>query len=362
MTPSTPTSPTSPPEAASAAPATNGTPPGTPPSRQVDLRLAALHLRTGSFALARAELETMAGSGTLDDDGLLDLAEVRWRTGDLPGAGEAAAAFLTSGRESVLALVIAAEATAALGRPGEARRLAGRAMEAADGPLEPLFAGLSRSPIWPQDPADPAEPAGRFFADEGGRVANRAAGRAMTAPPGVGARATNGPKGGGEPVGSQGEIAAQASSQGPEEAVPASLWDAHLHGAHPHAALPPPDMPNGATVLDAARRAMETGDLEAAAVQLALVLRVSPGLAPAVLDIAGSTAGAELDLIRGDAYRLVGHEAEAQRAYASAIATLGGAAAAPSQPAASVPPAVPVAPAETPREPEPPVADPPDAP
>jgi predicted negative regulator of RcsB-dependent stress response len=120
-------------------------------------------------------------------------------------------------------------------------------------------------------------------------------------------------------------------------------------------------MPNGATVLDAARRAMEAGDLEAAAVQLALVLRVSPGLAPAVLDVAGSTAGAELDLIRGDAYRLVGHEAEAQRAYASAIATLGGAAA-PSQAAASVPPVVPIAPAESPREPEPPAADPPETP
>jgi hypothetical protein len=115
-------------------------------------------------------------------------------------------------------------------------------------------------------------------------------------------------------------------------------------------------MPNGATVLDAARRAMETGDLEAAAVQLALVLRVSPALAPAVLDVAGSTGGAELDLIRGDAYRLVGHEAEAQRAYASAIATLAGAAA-PSQAAASVPPAVPVAPAESPREPEPSAGD-----
>jgi hypothetical protein len=324
----------------------------------VDLRLAALHLRTGSFALARAELETMAGNGTLDDDGLLDLAEVRWRTGDLPGAGEAAAAFLTSGRESVLALVIAAEATAALGRPGEARRLAGRAMEAADGPIEPLFAGLSRSPIWPQDPADPAEPAGRFFADEGGRRA----GRTVAAPAGAGAGTTNGPEGSAEPVGSRGDMAAQASGQGPDEAVPASLWDAHLHGAHPHAALPPPDMPNGATVLDAARRAMETGDLEAAAVQLALVLRVSPGLAPAVLDVAGSTAGAELDLIRGDAYRLVGHEAEAQRAYASAIATLGRAAAGTSQAAASVPPAVPVAPAEPPGEPKPSAAETPDAP
>jgi hypothetical protein len=346
MTPSPPASPETPHDATSTA-ATG------PPPRPVDLRLAALHLRTGSYALARAELETMAGNGTLDDDGLLDLAEVRWRTGDLPGAGEAAAAFLTSGRDSVLGLVIAAEATAALGRPGEARRLAGRAMEAADGPLEPIFAGMSRSPIWPQDPADAAEPAGRFFADEGGRPTGRAAGVAA----GPTAGATNGRPGGtnvrpgateqaARPLGE----ASEGSSEVPGEALPASLWDAHLHGAHAHAALPPPDMPNGPTVLDAARRAIEAGDHEAAAVQLALVLRVSPGLAPAVLDVAGSTAGAGLDLIRGDAYRLVGHEAEAQRAYASAASVL----ASPGGPtAATVPPAAPVphAEADEPTEP-----------
>jgi len=57
----------------------------------------------------------------------------------------------------------------------------------------------------------------------------------------------------------------------------------------------------------------------------------------------------------------VGHEAEAQRAYASAIGTLGSAAA-HSRAAASVPPAVPVAPAESPREPESPAADPPETP
>ena len=34
----------------------------------------------------------MAGDGALDDEAIIDLAEVRWRTGDLAGAGEAAAA------------------------------------------------------------------------------------------------------------------------------------------------------------------------------------------------------------------------------------------------------------------------------
>ncbi len=266
----------------------------------------------------------MAGNGTLDDDGLLDLAEVRWRTGDLPGAGEASAAFLTSGRESVLALVIAAEATAALGRPGEARRLAGRALEAADGPLEPLFAGLPRSPIWPQDPADPAEPAGAFFGDEGSRPAGRATAGA------VGATA-----GAVRPTDTRPVTTDEAGMPG--EALPASLWDAHLHGAHPHAALPAPALPDGPTALDAARRALDAGKAQDAVVQLGIVLRVSPALAPAVLDVAGSTAGAGFDLIRGDAYRLVGHEAEAQRAYASAASTLAGAGASGPIPPAAEP-------------------------
>ena len=66
----------------------------TPTSAAADLVLARLHLRLGSLGLARAELETMAGRNGLDDEGIRDLAEARWRTGDLPGAGEAAAAYL----------------------------------------------------------------------------------------------------------------------------------------------------------------------------------------------------------------------------------------------------------------------------
>ena len=46
----------------------------------------------------------------LDDDGLVDLAEVRWRTGDLDGAGEAAAAVVRDDDGPALALIIAAEA------------------------------------------------------------------------------------------------------------------------------------------------------------------------------------------------------------------------------------------------------------
>jgi hypothetical protein len=60
--------------------------------RDPDLALARIHLRLGSLGLARAELEALAGRDALDIDGLLDLAEARWRTGDLPGAGDAAQA------------------------------------------------------------------------------------------------------------------------------------------------------------------------------------------------------------------------------------------------------------------------------
>ena len=121
--------------------------------RRSSLRLARVHLRLGSLSLARAELEALGNRNLLDDDGCLDLAEARWRTGDLAAAGEAAIALVDRGRDDTIALVIAAEATAAQGRPGEARRLAGRAIAGLDVPLEVLFAGMPRSSIWPGEVA-----------------------------------------------------------------------------------------------------------------------------------------------------------------------------------------------------------------
>ncbi len=117
-----------------------------------------MHLRLGSLSLARAELEALGNRDALDDDGLLDLAEARWRTGDLAAAGEAASAVVDRGRDDTVALVIAAEARAAEGRPGEARRLAQRALADLDAPLELVFAGMPRSSIWPGEDADGATP------------------------------------------------------------------------------------------------------------------------------------------------------------------------------------------------------------
>ena len=47
---------------------------------------------------------------------------------------------------------------------------------------------------------------------------------------------------------------------------------------------------------------------------------MSPVLAPAVLDVLPPDAGPALELVRGDAFRLLGHDGDAQRAYASALA------------------------------------------
>jgi hypothetical protein len=221
--------------------------------RPSGLRLARVHLRMGSLVLARAELEAYAGRGELDDDAIVDLAEARWRTGDLAGAGEVATAAIAAGHADPLALVIAAEATAALGRPGEARRLAARALESVGGSLDLLFAGMPRSMIWPADP------------------------EAATVLPSV---------------------------------------------ALPHADAELAALPDAAEALETGRTMIARGDVGDGIHRLAIALRLGPGLAPAVLDALGDAGGPEAELLRGDAYRLVGREIEARKSYAVVLRTL----------------------------------------
>jgi hypothetical protein len=80
-------------------------------------------------------------------------------------AGEAAAAYLETKPDDALCLVISAELQASLGRPGEARRLAGKALTKSNEPVDRIFAGMPRSPIWPIDPGAPVEPVGTLFTD-----------------------------------------------------------------------------------------------------------------------------------------------------------------------------------------------------
>jgi hypothetical protein len=234
--------------------------------RPVPLRLATLHLRMGSLALARAELEALAGRGMLDDAALLDLAEVRWRTGDLAGAGEAANVLIERGRSDRLALVIAAESVSAMGRPGEARRLAGLALEQDPGPLEPLFAGMPRSLIWPAEV--PVDGDALPPADVGEPVPPRVAtGAAATTRPGSGVAETPAPTG-----------AAEAYAGG--------------------------------------QAALGAGDTPLAAVRLGVALRLEPGYARDVLAAIGEQArDPALALVAGDALRLLGRESEALAAF-----------------------------------------------
>ncbi len=98
--------------------------PRQPRVRTADARLARLHLRGGLLTLARAELEQMAGAGTLDREALVDLAEARWRSGDLEGAAEAAEAHLGAGGDEPMAHLIVAEQAEREGRILDARQRA----------------------------------------------------------------------------------------------------------------------------------------------------------------------------------------------------------------------------------------------
>ncbi len=117
---------------ASLLPETAGLPPGPSPYEpagsvpaddpSLQMRIARIQLRTGALTSARAQLETLSGRNLLDTAGAVDLAEARWRTGDLHGAGEAAVAYLDAGGGEALGFVIAAEAAYLAGRMAEARR------------------------------------------------------------------------------------------------------------------------------------------------------------------------------------------------------------------------------------------------
>ena len=280
------------------------------PRRQADLALARLHLRLGSLALARTELEILADAGELDGPGKVDLAEVRWRTGDLVRAGQAAMEALNLVGDEPVALVIAAESAAALGRPNEARRFATRAMDGLGGPVDAIFAGMPRSAVWPADAAEPPPTTATLFHQEPIAAPARRSGDSDS----LVASTLRAPAG---DTGTSG-------SPPPRPPLTPGFWDVDP-GVEPVA----PELPDPAEELDAAARALAAGGLDEAALRFALTLRLAPALAPAILEAtegmlgtggaAGSgAAGPALSVVRGDAFRLVGLEMEARRAYAMA--------------------------------------------
>ena len=150
---------------------------------------------------------------------------------------------------------------------------------------------MPRSLIWPADAAEADQPAGLFFPDAG------------LAPPQVSP-----------------SWLPRTMSRRRRQHPPADRGSRDPEEAAAHDGLPSPN-----AALDVAEAALEAGDLSTAAVHLAIVLpRGLDRLAPAVLEAAGRAAGPSpgFDLVRGDAYRLLGHERDAQHAYTAAAAAL----------------------------------------
>jgi hypothetical protein len=296
-----------------------------------EIRFARLHLRTGSLHRARSEYESLAGNNLLDTPATLDLAEVRWRTGELAGAGSAAAAYLAADGQGALGFLIAAEAAAAQDHVADARRLAGRALERSLVNLEVFFAGVPRRMTWPESTWT-APAAMKIDASSPAATPDRAA-----PSPVMGEPLTEAPEG------SLWARIEELPAPEPEAQLPAAvshLWDGEVA---------------------AGAAALRAGDALMAALHFAVALRMTPESARAVIDGIGERQDLALELVRGDALRQLGNGSDAGEAYASVESALGKhrvvAQAAAPEPAAPEPaapePAAPEPAAPEPAAPEP---------
>lgn len=271
---------------------------------ELEQRLAGIHLRLGSLLLARAELEQLAVADALDVAALADLAEVRWRMGDLDAAATAAAAHLAAGGTEPIVHVVAAEAAAASGRPGEARAQVAAVGGIAADEIERHFAGMPRRAFWPSAPAGPVEAIEAFGAGREARPATRAAAQG-TSP--------------------------QRSNETPTDGDGPGLWpeEAPAIGS-PAAGSPLADASRStapADLLEVGRADVRAGNPERVAAgldRLALALRMDPMLAPGVLEALGRHREPAALVIRGDAFRILGRVLEAEAAYLAAAAALEG--------------------------------------
>ena len=245
----------------------------------LQIRLAHIHLRTGSLFAARAELEGLAAREQLDTAAHLDLAETRWRTGDLHGAGEAAAVYLAGGGNEALGFVISAEALAIANRHDESLRQAEMALERClVSELASVFAGMQRQASWPSAAWSPSEVDAR------------------PAPP--------------------------VAAAGPEPIAVVSAMTA---------VEPTPEAAAAGDELTAGRSFLAAGDPMMAALHFGIAIRLAPASASAVLKEIGDRQDLPLQMVRGDALRLLGLEVDAGNAYLSVASALGASKSAPSQ-------------------------------
>lgn len=274
--------------------------------------------------IARAALEQMAGAGTLDTEALVDLAEVRWRSGDLEGAAEAARAHQSFGGQEPIADLILAEALLHAGRQPEARHhvevLASRVGPA----IDLLFAGEGRS----GSPPGAQEPWVDAGAGEPGRFGLLVGGREVASPTPDTWRPLPSAS---QPVHAPAASAASAAARIPDRQVESSRPGEQVEPARRAPLGSPVSGRTAGHELEAVERLLAEGRHQAATERLAVLLRLDPALAPIVLSladraVAAGRAGAEgltaLHVVRGDAYRSMGREIEADAAYKEAMRAL----------------------------------------
>ncbi|MEO5919023.1 MAG: hypothetical protein ABIQ17_05625 [Candidatus Limnocylindrales bacterium] len=256
----------------------------TPSDLDVELRLAAIHVRLGSLLLARAELESLASRDVLPADGLADLAELRWRSGDIERAGEAAAAHLAAGGNRPIARVVLAESDAAAGRTVEAGNHVQTLRDLPAAELETLFAGMPQRAPWrmPSPGHGIEEPGAREPTDEA-------------------------------------EPADEAPARGPRESTRPRSPDARATFG------PEPLIPVAQDLLARAIDDLDTGDparRSRGLDRLAVTLRLDPRRAPEVVDLLQRRREPAAHLIRGDGLRIMGRALDAEAAYLAAAAAL----------------------------------------
>jgi hypothetical protein len=259
----------------------------------------------------------MAGAGTLDREALADLAEVRWRSGDLEGAAEAARAHLASGGGEPMVHLILAEDLHRRGHEPEAHQHAAIVQAQVGAAVDVLFAGEPRGSLWP--PADDGWMDRR--ADTAGCCGLLVGGGEVAAP----TPQTWTPV----PLGQ----AALVPSMLQQERFPLEQPGGPALAGRP--AIRPPSTTTAAVMsgraagveLEAAERALAEGRVPAATERLALLLRQDHALAPVILTLAdraaavvprGSEGLASVHVLRGDAFRILGREIEADAAFMEA--------------------------------------------
>lgn len=250
-------------------------------------QLARIHLRGGSSLLARAELEALAATGNIGAPGLVDLAEARWRSGNLDGAAAAAADHVATGGKEPLAFLILAESAAADGRPDEAEQHIAALGSLTEPRLDEMFAGMPRRADWSTvgavDSVNESEDAAPIRSRRG---------RTVAMPP------TASP----ESPGSAGEASKTRRSPAQTTAFP-----------------------DADTLLREARADMRSSEPERMGLafdRLALALRWHPSVASDVVELVARRQEPAALLVRGDALRSLGRLLEAEAAYAAAAAAL----------------------------------------